>query len=158
MDRQCDVIFKNLLAKLHKNVLKPNGYKKTDSNFRLFHPNGLCKIINFQKSLYSCDGEIRFTVNVGLYNQQDLENPNLRFKEYECKVRTRVRGVSNRYDTDKWWTITEGTDVERIYAEFETVFIEDVLPWLDQFSSWDDVIRLGRQGGFRYMFCSSLYW
>ena len=58
---------------------------------------------------------------------------------------------------NKWWTITEDTDVERIYAEFETVFKEDVLPWLDQFNSWDDVIRVGRQGGFRYMFCSSLY-
>lgn len=157
MGTATDAKFKDLLARLQKEILKQKGFKKSGSNFRLFLPDGTCKIINFQKSAYNSDGECRFTINIGLYFQKDLENPNLRFKEYECQIRTRVAGISKRYFGDHWWVLTEVTDTERLYGELRLLLEEDLLLWLDQFSSRRDVIRVGQTGALRGMIRSSIY-
>lgn len=157
MDKAADVKFKALLTRLQKELLKQKGFKKNGSNFRQFLPDGTCKIVNFQKSLYNSDGECSFTLNLGLYFQNDPEKPYLLFKEYECAVRTRVHGISDRFTRDQWWTITEATDMDSIYAEFRDLLIEDILPWLDQFQSRQDVIRIGQTGALNGKIWGSIY-
>jgi len=149
MEKAADQKFKELLSRLQKEILKAQGFKKNGSNFRQFLSDGTCKIINFQKSLYNSESECSFTLNLGLYFQKDPENPYLLFKEYECVVRTRVNGISDRYNRDQWWTITDTTDMEVLFSEFSMLMQEDILPWLDQFSCWRDVIRAGQTGALK---------
>ncbi len=157
MEKVTDRIFKELLSRLQKEVLKGNGFKKSGNNFRLILPDGTSKIINFQKSTFNSDEECRFTINVGLYFQKDMDNPNLRFKECECQVRTRVSGVSKGYVGDHWWMITEVTDAEKLYAEILCLMEADILPWLNQFETRRDVIRVGQTGALRGMIWGSIY-
>ena len=151
MDKTLEARFKEMLSALHKAYLKPVGFKKTGSNFRLYQPDGLGKIINFQKSQFNGDGECAFTINMGIYFEKDLENPNLQFKEYECAIRTRVSGISPRYIRDQWWVLRENTCDAQLQKELETVLSEDVLPWLHGFSSIEETVRLRKAGALRGM-------
>ena len=90
MNKKLDALYRELLSRVHREILKPAGFKKEGGNFRLIYPNGLSKIINFQRSMYNDDAECRFCINLGLYFQKDMQSPNLRFKEYECPVRQRA--------------------------------------------------------------------
>ena len=107
--------------------------------------------------MFNGDGECRFTINIGLYFQKDPENIYANFKEYECQVRTRVSGISERYVGDHWWTITEATEVDKLYAELLALMKEDLLPWLEQFSCRGDVIRVGQTGKLKEMIRGSIY-
>ena len=157
MDKITDAKFKALLSRIQKELLKPKGFKKLQSNFRRFFPDGTGQIINFQKSAFNSDGECSFTVNVGIYFQKDPSDPDLRFKEYQCQVRTRIAGISGRYRGDHWWTITEVTDEEQLYAQFSTLLAEDILPWLEGLTSRADVIRAGQRGELRNMIWGNVY-
>ena len=157
MDKVLDARFRELMSRLQKELLKQKGYKKDGSNFRQYCPDGTCKIINFQKSMFNGDGECRFTINIGLYFQKDLENIYSNFKEYECQVRTRATGISQRYVGDHWWVLTEASDTEKLYTELNLLIREDILPWLDQFSCRQDVIRMGQAGKLKDMIRGSIY-
>ncbi len=153
--------FKELLSRLHREILKPAGFKKEGGNFRLVHDNGLCKIINFQRSMFNYHAECRFCINVGLYIQPDPENPNLRFKEYECSVRNRVRHnleecMDPIYSTDQWWSIFEGQDMEKLYVEVKAILTTSTLPWLNQFENRQDVIRAGQKGMLKGMISKNI--
>lgn len=157
MDKVTDAKFKALLSRIQKELLKPKGFKKLESNFRRFHPDGTGQIINFQKSAFNSHGECSFTVNVGIFFCKDPAELDLRFKEYQCQIRTRVSGISGRYRGDHWWTITEVTDEEKMYAQFCVLLEEDILPWLDRLSSRAEVIRAGQRGELRSMIWGNLY-
>ena len=157
MEKVADRVFKDLLSRLHKEVLKGKGFKKSGSSFRQILPDGTSKIINFQRSAYNSGDACRFTVNVGLYFQKDMEHPELHFKEYDCQIRSRVSGVSKRYAGDHWWVLTQATDTERLYAELRSLMLEELLPWLDQFQSRRDVIRVGQTGALRGMIWGNVY-
>jgi hypothetical protein len=152
-----DNAFKELLSRLQKEVLKSKGFKKSGNNFRIILLDGTSKIISFQRSTFNSSDECRFTINVGLYFQKDINNPDLRFKEFDCQVRTRVSGVSKRYQGDHWWVLTEVTNLEKLYAELLQLMKEDILPWLDQFETRRDVIRVGQTGALRGMIWGSVY-
>ncbi|MBR2047853.1 MAG: DUF4304 domain-containing protein [Oscillospiraceae bacterium] len=152
-----DQRFKDLLSRLHTQVLKPAGFKKENSNFRIIQPNGTCKILNFQRSMWNDGTECKFCINVGLYFQKDPEHPNLRFKEYECQVRRRAGFMSERYREDHWWCLFEGRDMESLYADLKRTLTEDVLPWLDRFDTRQDVIRAGQSGTLNAHIWGSLY-
>ena len=157
MEKITDTVFKEMLSKLQKEFLKGKGFRKTGNSFRMVLPDGTSKIINFQKSSFNSGEECRFTINVGLYFQKDMENPNLRFKEYECQVRTRVSGISKRYVGDHWWVLTEVTNPEMLYREILGLMEEDIVPWLEQFETRRDVIRVGQTGALRGMLWGSIY-
>lgn len=148
---ELDKAYREFLSRVHREILKPAGFKKEGGNFRLYHDNGLCKIINFQRSLYNDQAECRFAINLGLYIQKDPENPNLRFKEYECCVRYRAALLDPTYGRDHWWAIFEGRDMEKLFAEVQSTLSTSTLPWLNQFESRQDVIRAGQKGQLRGM-------
>lgn len=157
MQKDTDRMFKDFLSRLQKEVLKAKGFRKSGSNFRVILPDGTSKIISFQKSMFNSDGECRFTVNIGLYFQENTDTPNLRFKEYECQIRTRISGISKRYVGDHWWMLTEVTDTEKMYAELRSLFEEEIIPWLDQFQIRRDVIQMGQTGALRGMIRGNVY-
>jgi len=148
MNKALDAIYRELLSRVYREILKPEGFKKEGGNFRLIYPNGLSKIINFQRSMYNDNQECRFCINVGLYFQEDPQAPNLRFKEYECTVRQRA-AILAPYGRDFWWSIFEGVDTEELFDEMQFALEEVTLPWLDQFASHQDVIRARQAGTLR---------
>lgn len=149
MEESVESMYKKLISRIHREVLKPAGFKKDGSNFRICYVNGLGKIINFQRSMFNCNAECKFCINMGLYTQQDGEKPNPRFKEYDCAVRERAAFISPRYGKDYWWCIFEGRDMEKLFGEMQAILTEDVLPWMDRFESRQDVIRAGQRGELR---------
>ena len=146
MDKTLDAMYRELLSRIHREILKPAGFKKEGGNFRLCHDTGLGKIVNFQRSMYNDQAECKFAINVGLYFQKDVRAPNLRFKEYDCPIRQRAACFSPRYGSDHWWCIFEDRDMESLYCEVRTILTEDVLPWMTRFESRQDVIRAGQNG------------
>ena len=129
--------FKELVSRIHKEVLKPLGFRKDGNNFRLCHPDGLCKIINFQRSAFNPWFECRFTINMGIYYEPGEELENAKFKEYHCWIRNRAAKISPQYGWDYWWIISEleKTDMELLYVELKTLLKENVMTWFGQFTS-----------------------
>ena len=155
MDKVVDRKFNKLVGDIHRSCLKGRGFKKTANMFRLYRSPEMSNIIYFQKSRWNYGEECRFTINVGVYLQPDLEQPNSRFREYDCQIGTRIGGISNRYEGDHWWTITEETDDQVLYKEFLFIFEKEILPWLDQFETWLDIVRKVKAGELKGMLYSN---
>ena len=152
-----DKQYREFLSCIHREILKSAGFKKENTNFRMIRPNGTCKILNFQRSMWNDSTVCKFCINVGLYFPKEPEHPDLRFKEYECQVRQRAGFLSERYREDHWWCLPEDGDVEKLYAEVRQTLTEDVLPWLDRFDTRQDVIRAGQSGTLNAHIWGSLY-
>ena len=153
---ELDKVYREFLSRVHREILKPAGFKKEGGNFRICYDNGLCKIINFQRSMFNDQTECRFCINVGLYIQKDLEHPNLRFKPYDCCVEVRAAGMDPTYRTEHWWCIFEGRDMEKLFAEVQATLTTSTLPWLSQFESRRDVIRAGQKGLLKGMISKNI--
>ena len=143
-----DKVFSALLSRLHKDVLKPQGFRKEGCNFRRFPGDGLGQIINFQRSFWNDGQECRFTINIGIYAEAGEEIQNVKFKEYECHLRTRTAGVSSRYHGDHWWSIFPGRDMDKLFEELKQLMEEDVLPFLRETATRDGLHRQIQTGKF----------
>ena len=126
-------MFKTLLKRIHKNLLKDKGFKKDNQNFRLIlNNNGMNYgfIVNFQKSAFNDKEELRFTVNLGIirsYNKIDEK-----FKEYDCRIiedRKRLAEIAPKYGYDKWWSITSDTNMDLIESEMLDLLQNVAFPW-----------------------------
>lgn len=125
------------VKRLFTQYCKPLGYKKEGANFRLILPDGLGKVVNFQRNRYNTARRCSFTVNTGIYLEQDSVLKNTRFKEYQCLVRRRPR----LSPPDPWWTIEEGKASGPVWAAMEETFSKAVLPWLDAFPSRQETLE-----------------
>ena len=133
--------FKELLTRLHAEVFKPRGWKKAGQNFRLFQSDGLCRIVNFQKSAYNDSEVLSFYVNLGVYWEPQPEIVNRKFKEYDCCARGRVRGAGEK------WNIFEGRDMDKLFIELKNLIEGQAM---DRFAVLPDrksaVVRYGAAG------------
>ena len=136
-----DERFKELLTRLHAEVFKPRGWSKEGQNFRFFHPDGLCRIVNFQKSAYNDAEVLSFYINLGIYWEPQPEIMNRRFKEYECRVRGRVHGNVEK------WNIFEGRDMDKLFSELKTLIEGKVMDRFDTLTSRKEaLLRYGASG------------
>ena len=127
--------FRGILSDIHKELLKPDGWKKDGQNFRLFFdgtPISKGVIINFQKSQWNDASDLRFTINVGkkYAHSSDVIDP--KFKEYECDLysRKRPQGLCPKYKSDQWWSLTSATDCEQLKNEIKQYLADYAIPWL----------------------------
>ena len=65
--------YKELLKKLYA-ILKPLGYRKEASDYRLFRPDGLAQIVNIQRNKNNTAQCCMFTINNSL-NLSDVRFP-----------------------------------------------------------------------------------
>lgn len=114
---------------LFSTYCKPLGYKREGVNFRLILPDGLGKVVNFQRNQYNTAQTCSFTINTGIYFEQGSELGKTKFKEYECLIRGRPRITS----PDPWWVIENGKSADEVWADVDKDFSQAVLPWLNQF-------------------------
>ena len=136
-----DERFKELLTRLRAEVFKPRGWSKEGQNFRFFQPDGLCRIVNFQKSAYNDAEVLSFYINLGIYWEPQPEIMNRRFKEYECRVRGRVhRNVEK-------WNIFEGRDMEKLFLELKSLIEGQAMERFDTLPSRNEaLLRYGASG------------
>lgn len=149
MNPEIENRYKALLSRLHAEVLKPMGFKKEGSNFRQFQSDGLCRIINFQRSAWNSDDECRFCINIGIYYERQTPVTNRKFKEYECLIRTRASGISSNplHKGDCWWSVFESRDMDKLFEELKMLLLDDVMPWFEQVPARKDAVS---RYGFRF--------
>ena len=139
--------FKELLSKVSE-ITKPSGYKKEASNFRLFAPDGLCKIINFQKNKWNTQEHLEFVINAGIYFEKDAAIENRKYKEYECQIRKRF---DRRIDSEKsgsreiWWCIDRNTDADVLFESVRNA-LGHIFEWFNVFTDKEATIEMMLNG------------
>lgn len=136
-----EAAYRGLLADAH-GLLKPLGWKKEGGIFRLFLPDGLGKVIQFQRDRYNTAEDIGFTVNAGVYFEKDVPIQNRRFRESDCLFRIRPACLSPCYGRDTWWRLSAGTDPAALRTELGDFIHQDVLPLLDRFPTREETVEL----------------
>lgn len=137
--------------------LKDNDFKKRGNHF--FKNNGeIGYCVNIQNDKWNDANKIRFTLNVGIFTEvfwlecEDLKNTGIIptfLKEYECAIRERIGGLLP-VKKDKWYSITSGTDVMKLWSEIERDLTEYILPFFARYNTASDVIPnqfIYRKGG-----------
>lgn len=137
--------------------LKDDDFKKRGNHF--FKRNGeIGYCVNIQNDKWNDANQIRFTLNVGIFTEafwlecEDFKNTGIipTFpKEYECAIRKRI-GNLLPVKEDKWYCITSGTDVMKLWSEIERDLTEYILPFFARYDTASDVIPnqfIYRKGG-----------
>lgn len=137
--------------------LKDNDFKKRGNHF--FKSNGsIGYCVNIQNDKWNNDNQIRFTLNVGIFTEAfwlkslDFKKTGIipTFpKEYECAIRERI-GDLLPVKEDKWYCITSGTDVMKLWSEIERDLNEYIQPFFARYNTESDVIPnqfIYRKGG-----------
>lgn len=127
-------------------TIRPLGFKKEDGDFRLYMPDGLCKIINFQRNKFNLQNECRFTINAGAFFGKENQTLNKRFTYTSCQLGLRQTYLCESYSGDKWWNIDGNTDLKELYREIVTFIFKYVLAYLDNFKSKVEVIKMIIEG------------
>ena len=130
----CEQTFRLMLQNLHREVLKPLGFRKEGQNFRLIRQSGSVSegyLIQFQKSAYGDRDHLRFAVNLGVLWVVAANAPVLdKFKIYDCLFDHQNRLGSLAYGFDKWWEIDKETDPSLLEAEIGKLLRETAFPWM----------------------------
>lgn len=129
-------MFNELLRYCHYSVLKPLGWKKEGSSFRQYSDDGLCKIINFQKSRWNCSQECEFFINMGIYIEATREIENKKFYEYECQLRARASSKGGIYK------LNAKVDESSIQEQIVSIITDEVLVFLNNFESKDKFVKM----------------
>lgn len=127
--------YKELLKNLYA-ILKPQGYRKEASDYRLFRPDGLAWIINIQRNKNNTAQCCMFTINIGVYFEKGDVLSNRKFKEYDCQIRKRVKPEEN----EEWWIIENDTDMESLMESLQTI-LGHIEKWFDNFISKEETIH-----------------
>lgn len=127
--------------------LKENDFKKRGNHF--FKRNGdIGYCVNIQNDKWNNRDIIRFTLNVGIFTDsfwleyEDSKHTGIvpSFpKEYDCAIRERI-GDLLTVKEDKWYCITSGTDVMKLWSEIECDLTEYILPFFARYNTESDII------------------
>ena len=137
--------------------LKENDFKKR--GFHFFKSNGsIGYCVNIQNDKWNDANQTRFTLNVGIFTGSFwLEHEDYKHtgivpsfpKEYECAIRERIGGLLTVKE-DKWYCITSGTDVLKLWSDIEHDITEYIMPFFIRYNTESDVVPnqfIYRKGG-----------
>ena len=126
--------FDELSKKIYQ-ILKPLRYKKDGLNFRLYQEDGLCKMINIQKSQFNSKESLVFYINIGIYLEKEEVISNPKFKIYDCILDRRIGG------NNSIWSIDETTDINKLFACVKES-LEEIFEIFQEFDSREKTIQL----------------
>ena len=141
MENTTQSIIKELVARLHGDILKPRGFKKSAHTW--IRTDGWSKLINLQLSKSNTSAEASFTLNLGVFIRE-LHDAAGSYsvtgepKEPDCDIRTRV-GMLLPSGTDKWWKVTPASNTGRLFDEVSADLIDAGLPWLESLQDYSTV-------------------
>jgi len=139
--------YKNLLQRVHEEILKPLGFKKDGQNFRQFTPDGLGKIINFWR-YGKCgikDKRLCFAIDIGIYLEAEPSISKRKFTKYDCQI----RNVANNpkpvtvfvYPEPQFWYIFKRTDMDPIFEGVKQA-LQESLDMFTHFTSRQSTIDM----------------
>lgn len=119
-----------------KYFLQEKGFRKRGYNF--FKKNGeIGYCVNIQNDKCNNNDSVRFTMNVGIFTD-DFWLEYLDFKhsgviptfpkEYDCAIKKRLGELLPEHK-DKWYSITNKTDVDKLWNDLEQDLIGYVVPF-----------------------------
>lgn len=123
----------NELIALIRPELKAQGFTKSASTF-YFRGADNWGLINFQKSTSSTSIEVKFTINMGIFsaalNNHYLYSSSAKPAMTSCHWQERI-GHFLEPRHDKWWTVTEHTDIESLKREILRLINEIAMPFIN---------------------------
>ena len=134
MENELQTVFIKLLSEIHKEILKPNGWKKEGQNFRLVLPGSPKSkgiLISFQKSQWNDSDQLQFTINAcSVYAYRPFTiDPKFRINNNFNYLRP--GDISQKYINHNWWSITVDTDYEKLKSEIKEYLVEYAIPYLN---------------------------
>lgn len=109
---------------------------------------GNAALINFQKSDQSSETRLVFTVNLGVVcgalpgvGERGLEDAGIS----ESHLRTRL-GMLLDSPGDKWWELTDSTNLKTLCDELFDAITRKALPYLNAYLQTEALIELWRSG------------
>jgi hypothetical protein len=152
METTAQAVIKEVASRLHSDLLKPRGFKKTA--YTWIREDEWPKLINLQLSKWNSSEEARFTVNLGVFIPE-LHNAAGSYpvtgqpKEPDCDVRSRI-GMLLPPGTDKWWEVSAASDEGKLFDEVIADLVEVGLPWLDRLHDYTTVaeVLIGQKNSF----------
>jgi len=138
--------YKELLQRVHEEILKPLGFKKDGQCFRYFSRDGMGKVIQFYRDKWNRkDFRLGFRVDIGIYFESGPSISNRKFKEYDCQIRNLAHNpdpdmVYGHPDT-QFWYIFKRTDMDAIFKSLKQSF-QDVFDWFANFENRQAVIDM----------------
>lgn len=129
-----------------KYFLQEEGFSKRGYNF--FKKNGeIGYCVNIQNDKCN-NNQFRFTLNVGIFTD-DFWLEYLDFKhtgviptfpkQYDCAIKKRIGELLPEHK-DKWYNITDKTDVDELWNDLEQDLIGSVVPFFSNYNKVSDVV------------------
>ena len=123
-------------------VLKPLSFKKKALNYyRQLSEVG--HIINIQKSSYGDRDNIKFRVNLGVFEPRFWAGSHIgQLPDYPtepvCLIRKTINDLRGRQDL--WYEIHNYTDEQKLIKEVQEDIQNHILPFFDQFDSVEKIL------------------
>ncbi|MBQ9045209.1 MAG: DUF4304 domain-containing protein [Oscillospiraceae bacterium] len=95
----------------------------------------IAKIVNFQRSAFGTKDCISFTINLGVLVEYGKKPISPKLKVWECPIRKRPASWTEKYPCDKWWDVTEATNIEQLYCEMRNLTTESIIPFFERYQN-----------------------
>lgn len=129
---------KAMIKSLHQRHLKGIGFRKTGNTW--VRSAAWQQLINVQLSQWNSADEAKITMNLGI-SIEDLHKaaegtPHKgTLKEYDCDIRSRI-GELHADKSDKWWTVTAGSNPDELADDLFSSISAYGLPWFNRLSTY----------------------
>ncbi|MDO4880087.1 MAG: DUF4304 domain-containing protein [Capnocytophaga sp.] len=147
MKTETQIKFDTILKEGFTSVLKPLSFKKKAQNYYRQLPE-VGHIINIQKSSYGNSDNIKFRINIGIFE------PKFYLEEYDfkrtgqvpdyptepdCLIRKTINDLCNR--NDLWYEVDDTTDEQVLISEMQMNVQQYILPFLEGLNSLDKIFQ-----------------
>ena len=127
-------------------LLKPLSFKKKALNYYCWLTE-VGHIINIQKSSYGDRDNIRFRINIGIFEpkfwlvEYDFKHTG-QVPDYptepDCLIRKTINDLRSR--NDLWYEVTDTTNEEALIKEIQEDIQQYILPFFDQLDSVEKIL------------------
>lgn len=147
MKTAAQIKFDTIIKEGFASLLKPLSFKKKALNFYRQLP-GLGHIINIQKSSYGDSCNIKFRINVGVFEPRfylakyDFKRTGV-IPDYPTEPVCLIRKTINdlRHRKDLWYEVGEGSDEQALIGEMQMNLRQYILPFLESLDSIDKIFQ-----------------
>ena len=138
MSVTAQTIIREAASKLHRDVLKPLGFRKTGLTWILDRP--WSQLIGFELDKWNTADDAKVRLAFGLFIPEfhtARKNPPLSGapKVYQCSLRNRHAHLGD----DTRWQVNLATDPAQLAAAMTDPIHQTTLPWFEQLTSWSAV-------------------
>ncbi|MCD4824352.1 MAG: DUF4304 domain-containing protein [Phycisphaerae bacterium] len=132
-----------------KKLLLPQGYSRRGAILRVIDQNN-CGIVEFQRSRKSSKAKLLFTINIGivcgeLLDSEPSQQVLQKARTVDAHLRVRI-GMFLPDHPDKWWEVTESTDIDSLAREISELILEKAVPYIRQFLCTESILTLWESG------------